>query len=91
MSRTNMDVNYSRQFKKQYKKLPQEIKNKFKERLVLFLKDQSNRQLSVHKLSGKLDDLWSINITGDIRAIIDRSFDGVALFVAIGSHSELYE
>lgn len=86
-----MEIRYSRQFKKQYKKLPRGTKERFKERLALFFRDPNHRQLSIHKLSGKLENLWSMNVAGDARAIFDKNFDGVILFVAIGSHSELYE
>ncbi len=86
-----MEIRHSRQFKKQYKKLSLGVKDKFKERLALFFKDNNHRQLSVHKLAGKLENLWSMNVTGDVRAIFDKHIDGATLFVAIGSHSELYE
>lgn len=85
-----MDVHYSSQFKKQYKKLPKKTRVQFKKRLILFIVDQTHAQLHVHKLTGHYDDLWSINVTGDIRAVFDKSFKDTVLFVAIGSHSTLY-
>jgi addiction module RelE/StbE family toxin len=85
-----MEVRYSTQFKKQYKKLPKKMREQFGKRLVQFIHDQNDPQLHVHKLSGRCDGLWSINITGDIRAVFDRYYNGVVVFEAIGSHSELY-
>lgn len=85
-----MDIHYSSKFKKQYKKLPRKVQEQFNERLIVFISNQYDPQLNIHKLSGELDGLWSINITGDIRAIIDRKHDPVIIFITIGSHSELY-
>lgn len=85
-----MKIWYSRQFKKQYKKFSKKIRRQFRDRLALFIADQKNSQLHIHKLSGKYDGLWSMNVSGDVRAVFDCSHRGVAIFVAIGSHSELY-
>lgn len=85
-----MFISYSNKFKKQYKKLPNIIQNKFKERVNLFLINQNSEILRIHKLQGRLDDLYSLNVTGDVRAIFDRVSEEKIEFVAIGSHSELY-
>ncbi|MCK5026782.1 MAG: type II toxin-antitoxin system mRNA interferase toxin, RelE/StbE family [Candidatus Pacebacteria bacterium] len=85
-----MNVHYSSQFKKQYRKLPKNTQEQFKKRFVLFVEDQTHAQLHVHKLVGEYKSLWSMNISGDIRAVFDVSFKDDILFVAIGSHSTLY-
>jgi addiction module RelE/StbE family toxin len=85
-----MEVRYSTQFKKQYKKLSKKIRLQFHERLALLMADQDSPQLHIHKLSGEYLGLWSMNVTGEMRAIFDCSYKGVAVFVAIGSHSKLY-
>ena len=86
-----MQVSYSKNFKKQFQRCSQKVKKQFQQRLELFINNPFHTQLNLHKLSGKYDGLWSINITDDIRAIIDRSFENLILFVEIGSHSELYK
>lgn len=85
-----MNTASSRNFDKQFRKLSEKAQKQFLKRLQLFFKEAGHPQLNLHKLSGKYDELWSINITGDIRAIFDRSFQNTILFVAIGPHSELY-
>jgi len=85
-----MLINYSKNFKKQYQILPKNIRVKFKLRLQVLLEDPNNKQLNKHKLSGLYNDLWSINITGDIRAIYEQ-IGNTYLFSAIGSHSKLYK
>ena len=86
-----MSFGYSRSFQKQYKKLPRRVQQRFAQRLTLFAADRSHPQLRMHKLVGKYKGCASINITGDIRAVFQLQSDGMILFVAIGSHSELYE
>ena len=85
-----MNTASSRNFDKQFRKLSAKVKKQFSKRLQLFFKDPNHSQLNLHKLSGKYDELWSINITGDVRTVFDRSFPNVILFMASGPHSELY-
>ncbi len=85
-----MQISSSRNFDKQFRKLPKKIREQFAQRLQLFQSEPGHAQLNLHKLSGKYENLWSINITGDLRAILDKNDPSVILFVAIGSHSDLY-
>jgi addiction module RelE/StbE family toxin len=84
-----MIIQLHKTFKKQYEKLTDSQKRKFKERRSIFLQDEFNPILNNHALKGKYQGYRSINITGDIRVIyINSSEDRV--FVKIGSHSKLY-
>lgn len=85
-----MNVNYSRIFKRMFKKHPIWIQNKFGERALLFIENQYNPLLNNHSLSGSWIGHRSINITGDIRAVFEHISDSHVEFVAIGTHSELY-
>jgi addiction module RelE/StbE family toxin len=85
-----MHVDYSSQFKKQYKKLPPKIQEQFRKRLELLAEDSTNPQLHVHKLSGEFEGLWSMNVTGDVCAIFDNDYPYEVLFVGIGTHSTFY-
>lgn len=86
-----MRITTTKKFDKQFRKQPQKIQKEFSNRIELFLIDLYNPILNTHKLSGKLKDLWSFNVSGDIRVVFDRSFGDVVVLEAIGSHSELYE
>jgi addiction module RelE/StbE family toxin len=85
-----MRITTTKKFDKQFRKQSQKIQKEFAKRIELFLVDINNPMLNTHKLSGKLKDLWSFNVTGDIRAVFDKSFDDIVVLEAIGSHSELY-
>ena len=86
-----MQVLYRKSFLKQYKKLSPKIQQKFKERLRLFLENQTHPLLHVHQLIGELSVLSSLNVTGDYRAlfVLDEHIPSVTFFY-IGTHSELY-
>ncbi len=87
-------ITSNKKFNKLFSKLPDKIKNKFKKRIEIFKISQSNRTLNNHKLTGKYEGCWSINVTGNYRAIYEiliKKRQEVYIFVAIGTHSELYE
>lgn len=84
-----MKIDYHKDFIKSYKKLPKKTQNKFKERQLLFEKEEFDPLLNNHALKGKWWGYRSINVTGDIRAIFKRDTESV-LFVAIDKHSNLY-
>lgn len=85
-----MKVTTTKNFDKQFRKQPKKIQKEFTKKVVLFMVDTYNPALNTHKLSGKLKDLWSFNVSGDIRVIFDKSFDDIVVLEAIGSHSQLY-
>jgi len=86
-----MRIVKAKQFEKQYKKLPKKLHKQFIERLRIYLEDKDHPLLHVHSLAGKYKGLWSFNVSADVRAIFDDSYDEVVILVEIGSHSELYE
>jgi addiction module RelE/StbE family toxin len=86
-----MQILLHRDFKKRYKKLSKNNQKKFKERRNIFLENPFHSTLNNHELQGKYYGCRSINITGDIRAIYQPISETVTFFIAIGSHSELYE
>lgn len=85
-----MIIKFAAKFKKQYKKLPKKFQNQFDDRLRLFVSDPTAPQLRVHPLQGKYSGYWSMNISGDLRALYRRDGDEVVIFALIGTHSQLY-
>ena len=86
-----MRIFLARSFVKGLRKLSPHELERFKERRDLFLHDPFNPLLHNHKLHGKYVGHWSINITGDCRAIYRFIDSSSAEFVTIGTHSALYE
>ena len=84
-----MKIDYSRSFKKDYKKLALKLRNQFRERLALFRENPFNPLLNNHSVHHPYDGCQSINISGDVRALFEIKNNN-ALFIRVGSHSELY-
>ena len=83
-------IQRSKKFKKQFKKLNPSIQKKTIQCLILFAENQSHESLNNHKLKGEYLGCHSINITGDVRAIYEEMVENVYVFIAIGTHHQLY-
>jgi mRNA-degrading endonuclease RelE of RelBE toxin-antitoxin system len=84
-----MRVRFHKGFRKRYYRLPKKVRDKFDERLRIFIFDRSHPVLHVHPLRGERWPLMSMNVTGDYRALFTLEKDGVT-FREIGTCSELY-
>ena len=85
-----MIIRFHRNFEKQLGRLKKSEQAKLKERLEVFLADEYNPWLNNHPLKGKYSGYRSINISGDLRAIYKRDGQSIAIFVALGVHTNLY-
>lgn len=77
-----MQIIFTERFKKKFKKLPIHIRNKFKIRLSLFIKNPLESCLRAHPLKGNLVGFRAFPVTGDYRVIyrlVDR--DTIKLFL----------
>ncbi len=86
-----MKVVFHRAFKKQWRYIKQTQQEKFLERLELYLDNPSTPLLRDHSLSGQWKGYRSINVGGDLRAIYKLEKERSVKFVAIGTHSQLYQ
>lgn len=84
-----MEAILHKNFKKKFDKIPLKIQERFYERLDLFLKDKFDKTLNNHPVDKAFPDCRSINVSGDYRAIFQEQ-DDVAIFITIGTHSDLY-
>jgi len=83
-------IRYSKKFQKQFSRLNSKVREQFKNRQRLWLREPYNPQLHLHMLTGEYAGLYSINITGDLRALYEKIDDAYVIFGFIGTHSELY-
>ncbi len=58
--------------------------------LNLFQTNPKHHSLRLHKLSGRLQNQWSISINRSIRMVYIAMNKDEAYFVAIGTHDEVY-
>ena len=78
-------------FDKKYSQLKEGERDRFKTRIKLFQENIHHPLLHNHKLHGKYEGYRSINIGGDLRAIYKLTPPDTAVFVAIDTHTKLYD
>lgn len=88
MIKITFSSSFQRAFKKKIKGR-KTIENKFWEKVDTFLKNPFDDQLRTHKLSGKLEELWSFTIEYDLRVVF-YFLEDKAVFIDIGKHEEVY-
>jgi addiction module RelE/StbE family toxin len=89
-----MEVAFSKSFKKSFKKnlITSESINDFWVRLEWFINNPFDSRLRTHKLSGKLNGLWSFSLSFELRIVFYFTDDNPkrAILVDIGTHSQVY-
>ena len=78
---------------KKVNKLDVRIRNRFKEKILLFSKNPNDPVLNNHPLKKEYQGLKSIDITNDYRAVYEEMTvreDTVVYFSLLGTHKELY-
>jgi mRNA interferase RelE/StbE len=78
---------FTRRFKKDYRKLPEEIRKAFDEKLSLFLSNINHPSLRVKRIQGT-SDRWEGSVTMKYRFTFQFSNDDV-IFRTIGTHDIL--
>ena len=82
-------ITFSSPFKKKVKG-KQNIESKYWEKVDIFNKNPFDSQLRTHKLSGKLEGMWSFTVEYDLWVIFYFLEKDKAVFVDIGKHDEVY-
>ena len=85
-----MKIIFHRHFEKQYRKLRENEKKRFKSRMGIFIRDRFDPVLNNHPLLGKYEGYRSINIGGDLRTVYKEIRTDTFLFVTVNTHSRLY-
>ena len=81
-----MRIIYSKNFIKQFSKLPTELQEEVDEKIKLFKKDHKNQTFKIHKLQGKLSDFKSMSVNYNYRIIFKKTKE-YYIFVEVGNHS----
>lgn len=88
-----VEVSFSSSFRRVFKKVIKgnvDLETMFWQKLEQFTINPFNQSLKTHKLSGKLNKLWSFSVDYDVRVLFYFTEDGKTVFVDIGSHDEVY-
>ena len=85
-----MEILYTSQFARQYKKLAKEIKLLAENKEKIFRENPFHSALDTHKLHGRLREFWSFSIGHRYRVIFEFGDKDVIYFHAVGDH-EIYQ
>ena len=77
---------YHPQFVKEFKKLDHLLQRKAVKIEKQFRLNPLYPSLRLHPLKGRLDGLWSISVTMNVRMIFQRMDNGDVVFLSIGRH-----
>ena len=80
------NILYASKFVAELKKLPSEFVVVAIRKEKIFKDNPLHPSLRLHRLSGQLQGLWSISISGSYRIIFERQANGDILFISIGKH-----
>lgn len=81
-----MNIDYSPEFKRRFKKLSKEVKLKALEKETIFRKNYRDPKLKTHKLSGKLSGKFAFWIDFQNRIIFSFVDPHNVRFHSIGGH-----
>ena len=85
-----MTIRFQKSFADQYKTLTKFQKQLVSDALELFEEDAMHESLRNHPLKLEWENYRSITADEDLRLHYRVVNEGLALFVAVGSHDELY-
>jgi mRNA interferase YafQ len=85
-----MNVDFTKTFNKQFEKLSAKRQKQARSTVALFLEDTIAPSLRNHALKGEWAEHRSISAGGDLRLHFKIVDANMILFVAIGTHSQLY-
>jgi addiction module RelE/StbE family toxin len=86
-----VQIDFTKLFNKQFEKLPAKRQEQARTAVALFLRDMTDPALRNHGLKGEWMGYRSISAGGDLRLHFKVVSESNVLFVAVGSHSQLYK
>lgn len=83
-----MDVAFTPQFRRQFKKLSVALQEETFEKIALFEDLNQHASLRIHKLKGRMDGRWSFSVNYRYRIVFmwERQNES-AILLAIGDHA----
>jgi len=85
-----MKIYYSSKFAKEYKKLPEKVKDKVEKKVIIFRKNPHDARLKTHRLKGILKNYWAFSIDYQYRVIFEFREQDIIWFHSAGTH-DIYE
>ena len=86
-----MEIIYGSKFAREYKRLPDNIKDIAEEQETLFRENPFNPKLKTHKLKGKLSGFLSFSIGHKYRIIFEFSKDKNTIYFHSAGNHDIYQ
>lgn len=86
-----MEIIFKKSFLKAAKSLPSKTQELLSDQIDIFKKNQNDSRLHAKKLSGKLEDFYSLRLARDYRVIYCFASKKKVIFVDIGHRKDVYE
>lgn len=86
-----MNLEFSKEFDRQFKKLNDKQAIMVENTLMQFLEDKGVASIRCHALKGEWKGHFSLSAGGDLRIHIKHVDKDTVLLVTIGTHSQLYK
>jgi mRNA-degrading endonuclease YafQ of YafQ-DinJ toxin-antitoxin module len=83
-------IEFDPAFSRRVKKLNPQLKQKLVSLSVLFSQNPFHPRLKTHKLKGVLKNRYAFSLTPSVRVIFRFVEENTALFLAIGTHDQVY-
>lgn len=64
---------------------------KIQKQIILFETNPRHPSLRIHKLTGNLNNRWSISISRGLRMVYVMLEEDIAYFVDLGTHDQVYK
>ncbi len=80
-------ISFTPEFKRDYRKLSDQLKEALKERGRLFQENPFHPLLKTHKLTGALKECWSYSVDFRIRVIFQYVSKTEMVLLRVGDHS----
>ena len=79
-------VRYKPSFLRQYKKLPDLLKDEVKEKIGLFKSNPDHHSLKTHKLKGHLKGCWSFSVNFAYQIVFFYEDKNTVALLSVGNH-----
>jgi addiction module RelE/StbE family toxin len=73
------------------KKKDKRLVTRIQKQLQLFSVNPKHPSLRIHKLTGSMNNVWSLSVTESIRMVYRFINEDTAYFVDIGTHNQVYK
>ncbi|MFA5310561.1 MAG: type II toxin-antitoxin system mRNA interferase toxin, RelE/StbE family [Candidatus Paceibacterota bacterium] len=81
-----MTIVYTSKFEREYKHLPEEVKDLAEQKQIIFQNNPFDAPLNTHKLKGKMKDYWSWSINYKYRIIFYFKNKKEVWYLSVGDH-----